>query len=203
MAFPTVPVCIQLTDFEVESPHLGVAPIYRTVLPPPPYNPSLYPPLYDVYPPAPASPHNLPEYVALVGIHPMHQGNGISYYKLSSDPVETIKTSNQEDNDKKIITREVILNKRDGKFGLKTAVMGKSVYVVGVREKSAAGRAGVKVADQLIKVNGTAVTGLTNDQVHDVIRRCPPYGIKFTLRSRKDYGLFKKLENMKKSFSDI
>lgn len=62
--------------------------------------------------------------------------------------------------------------------------MGKNVYVVGVREKSAAGRAGVKVADQLIKVNGTAVTGLTNDQVHDVIRRCPPYGIKFTLRSR-------------------
>lgn len=79
---------------------------------------------------------------------------------------------------------QVILNKKDGKFGLKTAVMGKNVYIVSVREKSTAGRAEVKVADQLIKVNGIPVTGLTNEQVHDVIRRCPPHGIKFTLRSR-------------------
>lgn len=60
----------------MENPRLGVAPVYRTIVPPPPYNPSLYPPLYDVHPPAPAAAHNLPEYVALIGVYPV-----VSCYK--------------------------------------------------------------------------------------------------------------------------
>ncbi|XP_046667142.1 syntenin-1-like isoform X1 [Homalodisca vitripennis] len=203
--YPTVPIQIQLTDYELETPHLGVAPIYSVVPvtpPPPPYNPHLYPPLYDVEPPPP--PHNLPQFVALVGIHPMHQKSGST---SSSEPSRRHSAENKaptsEEKEAKITTKEVILNKKDGKFGMKLAVIHKNIFIYKVTKGSSASQAGLKLGDQIVKVNGTCVSGLSNDNVHDLLRRCPQYGIKFTVRSRSDLTVFKKLDSVKKSFKDL
>lgn len=80
--------------------------------------------------------------------------------------------------------RQVILNQREGKFGLKTGVEGSRVLVTGVSRRGAAGRAGLRPGDQLITINGRTLTGLRSSEVQRIFRDCPPVGIKFTFRTR-------------------
>lgn len=80
--------------------------------------------------------------------------------------------------------RQVILNQREGKFGLKTGVEGSRVLVTGVSRRGAAGRAGLRPGDQLITINGKTLTGLRSSEVQRIFRDCPPVGIKFTFRTR-------------------
>lgn len=83
-----------------------------------------------------------------------------------------------------VFCRQVILNQREGKFGLKTGVEGNRVLVTGVSRCGAAGRAGLRPGDQLITINGRTLTGLRSSEVQRIFRDCPPVGIKFTFRTR-------------------
>lgn len=85
-----------------------------------------------------------------------------------------------------------LVKNKEGKFGLTTSVFNKHVFVYNVKRGSPADTAGIKFGDQIFKVNGIEVSGLTLELVNDIFRQSPNSGASIIYRSRSDHPVFKK-----------
>lgn len=73
---------------------------------------------------------------------------------------------------------------KDNKVGLRVKPINNGIFVCLVIKDSPASMAGLRFGDQILQINGTDMAGLSMENVHDILKKCPNNGIKVLVRDR-------------------
>lgn len=81
--------------------------------------------------------------------------------------------------------RELTLCKdKDGKIGLRLRAVNNGLFVCLVIKTSPAALAGLRFGDQIIRINDKEVAGMSMDDGHKLLKKCPINNIKVVVRDR-------------------